>query len=176
MTRETLDETIDRVANEITAVPEEATFVARLRPQLDEPVRQAFGLRTLIAATCVLALAVAAGLMRHNDPGTGRVPVIQSENARPVSPSAQTARSEGDRVEQHGRAVAAPDRGTVAVPRVEIEHEVAESAIPALSDPSLLDLAHLQLDHLVVEPVEVSSIEIPEISVPGLGASEEPKE
>ena len=135
MTRETLDETIDRVANEITAVPAKATCVARLRPQLDEPVRQVFGPRTLIAATCVLALAVAAGLVRHNDPGTSRVPVIQSATARPVAPSTQTARFEGDRVDRHAGAAATTDRATVALSRVEIEHTVSESAIPALLDP-----------------------------------------
>jgi hypothetical protein len=157
-------------------VPPDATFGARLRPRFDEPVRGVFGPRTLIAATCVLALAVAAGLVRHNDPAAPRVPVIQSATAGPVAPSAQTARFAGDRVHQDAGAAATTGRATVDLPRVEIEHTAAESAIPALVDPSVLDVAHLQLDQLVVEPVEVSSLEIPEISVTDLGAPEGPKE
>jgi hypothetical protein len=176
VTRETLDETLDRVAREITAVPPDTTFGARLRPRLDEPVRQVFGPRTLVAATCVLALAVAAGLVRHNDPATPRVSVTQSAIAGQAAPSAQIARFAGDRADQHAGAAATTARATVALPRVEIEHTAAESAIPALLGPSVLDVAHLQLDRLVVEPVEVSSLEIPEISVTDLGAPEGPKE
>ena len=157
MTRETLDETIDRVANEITAVPPDSTVVARLGPQLDEPVRQAFGLRTLIAVTCVLGLAVAAGLMRSSAPGTRRTPVMPSANARPAAPPAPTARTVGDPADQQAGMATTADRATVAVPGGQIEHAIAES-IPALANPSLIDLAHLQFDQLVVEPVELSSL------------------
>lgn len=172
--RETLDETLDRVANQITAVPQDATFVARLRPHLDASGRQLSGLHTLIAATCVLALAV--GLMRSSDPGTRRSSPIQTASARPAAPPAQTARSESEPVDRQALRATTTDRATAAVPRSEIEHTVAVSAIPALPAPPIIDLAHLQLDGLVVEPVEVSSIEIPEISVADLRMSEEPKE
>ena len=91
MTHETLDETLDRVANEITAVSPDAAFVARLRPQLDESVRQPFGSRTLIAATCVLALAVAARLVRHDDGGTRRASEAPLVVIRAVQPDAARA-------------------------------------------------------------------------------------
>jgi len=175
VTRETLDETLDRVANEITAVPPDVAFVARLRPQLDESVGQPFGWRTLVAATCVVALAVAANLVRHNGAGTRRASEAPPAVVRPLpleaerAVDANVARAKGHEEPSIGSA-------TAGRAHVRMEHPVAESAIPALTVPPTIDLAHLQLDPLVVDPVDFSRIEIADISVTGLGASEEPKE
>jgi len=175
VTRETLDETLDRVANEITAVPPDAAFVARLRPQLDESVGQPFGWRTLVAATCVLALALAASLVRHDDAGTRRASEAPPAIVRPLpleaerAVDASVARAEGHEEPSIGAA-------TGGRTHVRMEQPIVESGIPALPVPLTIDLAHLQLDPLVVDPVDFSRIEIADISVTGLGASEEPKE
>lgn len=174
MIRETLDETLDRVANEITAVPPDVALVARLRPQLDESVGQPFGWRTLVAATCVLALALAASLVRHNDAGTRRASEAPPALVRPLPLEAE--RAVDANVARAGHEEQSIGAATAGQAHVRMEHPVVESAIPALPVPPAIDLAHLQLDPLVVDAVNFSRIELADISVTDLGAAGEPKE
>ena len=178
MTRETLDETLDRVAAEMTAVPPDETFIARVRPSLDRPARRGFGLRTFAIAPCLLALAVAAALMRPS--GSGTRPVATSARStcdRPTVTALETMPAGMEPSTPRAETVTATTRASGAVSTgVGIDHARADFAIPALPPPPELDVAHLALDPLVVHPVDVSSIEIAEILVADLGPAEEPKE
>jgi len=175
VTRETLDETLDRVARDLTAVARDATFVARLRPQLDAPVRHGSALRTFAAAACMLAVATAAVLLRNSDSGTRALTSInRPASAAPAATAIEGVGATSELFAPRVEAVTTSNRA--ASTGLDTDHSRLESTIPALSSPPELDVAHLELDPLVVHPVDVSGLEIAGLSVTDLGAAGEPKE
>lgn len=176
MTRETLDETLDRVANAITAVPPDPTFAERLRPALAGPAGPPVGWRASLVVACVLLLAVTAGLVRHRDSGIRRAAVEKPYAvAQPEALQAERATS-AEVVRAADRDERSTASARASAVRVETGGGIGESAIPALSPPPNIAFAHLQLDPLVVDPVDLARIELTDISVTTLGVSEEPKE
>ena len=169
MTRETLDETIDRVAGEMTAVPSDAAFVARLRAEFDRPQPRS-GVWTACIAFAVLALAIAPVLFRSRGavpsampaPAVASVPPVES---RPAIAATMPAPSGTGRAMPGARVPARIDRAANGL-----------ATIPALPTPADLDLAHLELEPLDIAPADVSSLELPDISIAGLGSTGDPKE
>ena len=172
MTRETIDDAIDRVAGELTAAAADAAFVARLRLRLERGPRVPVGWRAIGVAIAVVLLAVLASLFR-SDTSVPRVPADSlTANDVPHAPTVASAEA------------AVPDLMTATAPvtprapdtRRIVEPPVDPHAIAALPAQRVLDVAHLQLEPLSVSPVDLSSLEITGLSMNDPGSIEEPKE
>jgi len=176
VTRETLDETLDRVAAEMTTTAPDAAFVMRLRPRLDAPARHGFVLKTLAAGACIMALALSGALLRTSDRDAGHVasmrrPAIDRPATAPLANPSAPTETFASRVQD----VVSTNRAA-APASVSSQPAHLDSTIPPLSPLPDLDLAHLEFDALVVHPMDVSSLQIDGLSVTELGGAEEPKE
>lgn len=172
MTRETLDDTVDRIAAALTAVPPDPGFSQRLRPKLDGSSR--LGWMAVSAAAAVIALAILATLGRR-EPALVRAtaPLVAVSEKPATIPSMRVA---SPRVEP-ARRIATAARAPVVTTAGPAEHGRGEpvAAIPALAVPDELDVGHLILPPLVIDAVALESLGTDTIAVPALGAAD-PKE
>jgi hypothetical protein len=168
MTRETLDDAVDRVAGEITAVERDPTFGARLRVRLDEPRMVNSGrVAAVAAATLAIGLAIAGGMSNHEDQSRRDAPAAPVATVPTGAPSAETEAPKS-------RSVVWPTGRNAAIARRANRPALdAASAVEMVNAPPGLAVADLQLDPLSVPPVVVPGLEIMELSVTGLGIAEE---
>ena len=169
--RETLDETIDRVAAAMTAMPADPGFGERLAPRFASSAPWAA--RSLLFAAAAAAMVLLAVTMTNRRepaavhiaaaPATGSPPAPTADaleprdilaDAAPVSP-APTGAAEG--VEPHAHADAAP-------------------GIAALTPPDSLHVENLAVHQLTIEAVEVERLEVPTLEIAALGVVDEEKE
>jgi len=170
VTPETLDESLDRVATAMTAVPVDATFVTRLQQRLDHPRRFSLGVHTIGVAAAAAAIVLAAFVVQDS----GRAPIRQTQShsatsrIEPVAPAVVNSPPPG---------VGVPAPSPVAMRYATSDPaNLSPPAIPALATPADLALGHLQVEPLIVAPVDMATLEIAELSIADLGATDEPKE
>ena len=179
---ETVDETIDRVAGEMTAVVADPTLTARVRERL-HPGRPPWVMPALAVASLVGIVAVAVVSMTPSDDTV--LPREGAElSAADIAPLVALARS----VEGSGMA-SDLDETTVAVRgtdsgRVRQESEIPDAAVPAMvadADPPGAP-APLAIAELSVSPLtwpgtaEIAALEVAPLEVLELDLTEEPKE
>jgi hypothetical protein len=169
---ETLDETIDRVAASLTAVPADRGFTERLVARLDGHGRGSSNrwLFAAAAAAAVVVLTVVVSIRREQDakplPGVVAAPPVMAPGQRNAPP---LVGAEEPIVERTVPAV-------VPAPAF-IDSEVEPPpAIAALAAPEGIDVDTLQLDALHVSPVDVGEIDVASIEIREIGALDEPKE
>jgi len=172
VTRETLDETVDRVAAALTVVPADPSFSQRLRPRLGGSAHLVW--MAVAASTAVVAIAIATTL-RVREPALVPLhrpiaavagtppPIAPADVASPgVAPTGQVA-------------VAARPRVAVRVAHAEHSSDESTAAMPALTAPDELAVDRLILPPLVIEPVALDSIGMDTIAVADIGGAA-PKE
>ena len=169
MTRETLDEAIDRVASALTAVPPDPGFARRLETRLEA---RSSGLPLWIGASAIATVIVAAVAISLN--WQPRAPSIE-DRSRPAA----VASSSGPAVSSAAiviPAVAAERRADASGrPRAEVI-EPFVPAIAALSTPELLNVDALAFESLTIAPVEFGELDLASLEVRDLGATGESKE
>ena len=166
---ETLDETIDRVAAAITAVPADPGFSARLAPRLEGRTRGSS--MWLVAAAAAAAIVLAVLLVK---PERSTVTPVQQANA-PQPPqlvvetaSADAARKTTAVTATPVRAEASPGEGYAPIERT--------PAIAALGPVETLTVDDLTLHELHIAPVDVVHLDIETLDVPEIGTTDDPKE
>lgn len=159
MTCERLDEAIDRVANAMTAVPDDPGFTARLGKRLESSYPAAtYGV--LVVSALVLILAV--GVVRH-----GSTIRERRSGAAPAAESIAADAAVVFPVERDARDIVV----LVAPPSILVAPATSEQ-LPALQ-VSELSLEPLNIAPADIAPLEVASLELTEID--GTGESKEPK-
>ena len=170
---ETLDETIDRVAAAITAVPADPGFSSRLAPRLERPARGVS--MWMVGAAAAAAIVLAAWLVRP-EPSTIGSPQ-QANATQPAAPATGPAPS--------GSTAAAPAPAMIArAPR--LAPAAAEettgapiapaSAIAALDPIETLTVDDLTLHQIQIAPVDIAHLDIETLDVPQIDTTDEPKE
>jgi len=164
--QETLDEIIDRVASDLTQVPSDTAFSARVQRRLDNVHRLPLWL-TATAVTASLIAAVAIGLSVERSRRNNQVFVAPSrDEAQAVSVS---------KVEEPSVVVAAITESAIRVMPV-FESEPATS-IPALASPHRLHVEDLVLDPLTLDQVaDPGVLEVTALDIREIDASPNPKE
>jgi hypothetical protein len=168
--RETLDETIDRVAAALTVVPADPGFSERLMPRLASETR--WTPRSLVFATAAAAVVLLAMMMmnRREDapivqtaaaPSASPAPAFDMPTSEPAAiaetrPSTTLATSSAENVEAH-------------------DHELT-AGIAALTPPDSLTVEHLAIPHLAIDAVEVERLEVPTLQIAALAITDENKE
>ena len=172
--RETLDETIDRVAATLTAVPADPGFSERLAPRLAGR-GDGWSNRWLFAAAAAAAVVVLALVVSDRRDQGGTAPQSAPRNAIVSSPTvapgpvnaAPAVAAEEPMIEQAVLAAApAPEFIGSDVER--------PPAIAALAAPEGIGVDTLQLEALHVTPVDVGEIDIASLEIREIGAPEEP--
>jgi hypothetical protein len=175
--REAIDDTIDRVAAELTLVAADPELPGRITAHLERQPRMTFGWRLAIGAAATAAAAMLAAFVL-NAPPSPAIDHARTADALPVSaPSREIAPA----------AVAAPapivpTRDRVArvasVPRgaSAIEPLPEFRQIDALPSPAMLAVDDLNTDLLTVAPVDVAPLDLANLVVGEVAARDEPKE
>ena len=170
---ETLDETIDRVAAALTAVPADSGFSARLAPRLEGRAR---GSTSWLVAAAAAAAIVLAMLLVKPEPSTVRP--VQQANA-PQRTVVETA-STGAARETTSPETAAPVTATPVLAKASQDEEHAPieraPAIAALGPLETLAVDDLTLHELTIAPVDVMHLDIETLAVPEIGTIDDPKE
>jgi hypothetical protein len=167
---EHIDETIDRVAAELTAVPADPGFSARLRDQLAH--RQHHSARWALASATAAVLVAAVVVLRFysappEDAASGIVIASRGIGAGPVElPLGGLVGSV-----RAGLVSAAPEAGTLPMAPSDSEGEALASEPGALT-----------VSPLVVEPVnlpavlDIAPLEVPHLEIVEIGAGHGAKE
>jgi hypothetical protein len=194
---ETLDDTIDRVAGDMTAVSADPAFADRVRRQLADRHRPRW-MRVLVPAAVVSAMAVVSVLwLQHETPAPANRE-LAANALGPVAPlhtavsGDAPARAEGEagtlvtrRAERASRAAADAERsgpdsgaGTSVVLGVNANPAAADAGVASPGPPPLVIAALMIVP--VVRPdavaIAIAPLEIAPLEVPGLQVGEEPKE
>ena len=175
--REGIDDTIDRVAAELTLVAADPALPARLAAHLERQPRVTFGWRLAIGAAATAAAAMLAAFV-INAPPPPAIDRARTADALPVSvpsreiaPAAVAARASlvptRDRV---GRAAPMPRGASAIEPLPEFRQ------IDALPSPAILAVDELNTDLLTVAPVDVAPLDLANLVVGDVSARDEPKE
>jgi hypothetical protein len=166
---ERLDETIDRLAAELTAVPPDPGFSARVRPRLSpSPQRRPMWLVASAAAAAVIALTVIARFagMPSGDAAMDNVLSSRTIGIGPTMFAPAVVR------ERAGAPTTVVVRGPV-VPNPEL-NDLEESIAPAVDD--------LRVDPLIVEAMDVPAVaaivplDVPHLEIGDIADGEVAKE
>ena len=169
--RETLDETIDRVAATLTAVPADPGFTQRLAPRLTRE-RPGWNHTWLVGAAAAAVIFVALLVNNGRDASVNAPLGVVAENA-PAAPLVQGTTAsviEEPTVEQTTASV------DPAPAVVEVNEPAPPPAIAALAAPEGIGVETLQLEALAVMPVEIGEIDIASLEVREIDGFEDPKE
>jgi hypothetical protein len=169
VTRETLDETIDRVAATLTFVPADASFSQRLRPKLG--AASGVSWFAVAAATTAVAVAVVVAFTVRDQrqvPRDARLraPLPAAAPEREVTPEPSTAMT-----------TMPPNAAVMTIADVARDRDETprEASIPALAAPDDLAINHLTLVPLAIDPVELERIDVDAIELTEIGVAD-PKE
>lgn len=167
MTRETLDEAIDRVASALTAVPPDPGFARRLDTRL---TANSSGLSVWMGASAIAMVVVAAVVISLNQPPDVPSPVA------PLRPAAVTS-SEPPAISATAIVTppVAPGRQAPASPLAEVIDPFVP-ALAALPTPELLNVDALTLESLTIAPVEFGELDLASLEVRDIAAIGESKE
>lgn len=169
MIRETLDESIDRVATRLTIVPADPEFGTRLETRLERAsFRMTPWMVAASMAAAVLVVAAALSFDRVPIPEEGRHSVTAA--AQPPPPMALNA----SEVVQQANAVMEVAAGAIrqSVPAAE-----PVASIPALALPETLRVEELTLVPLTITPVtDLGLLELGPLELRDIDATVESKE
>jgi hypothetical protein len=172
--RETLDETIDRVAATLTAVPADPGFGDRLAARL-EPAPRGWRTTWLVvsAAAAVVLLALIVGARREGPSPLPQVAAVHDVPAQKPPPELSHAAAS---VADSGTAGAFAE--TQRLPQLDaVEAPAAPpSAIAALPAPHTIAVETLALQALDVAPVDIGQIDVASLEIREIDVNEEPKE
>ena len=171
--RERLDETIDRVAAMLTAVPADPGFTERLAPRL---VDRGHGSRTgwlMTAAAAAAAIVIAIVFSNGRDERAS----APQEAMVTGSPTAPALVERGTAATAQVPTVEPPSAPRdQAVARSEDLEEPRPPSIAALPAPDGIGVDTLHLEALAVMPVDVGEIDLASLEVRQIGGFEESKE
>jgi hypothetical protein len=173
--RETIDDTIDRVAAELTLVAADPALPERITARLERQPRVTFGWRLAIGAAATAAAAMLAALVINAPPSPAidhaRTADASSVPSRAIAPAAVALRapsvSTRDRV---ARVAPMPRTASAIEPLPEFRQ------IDALPSPAMLAVDDLNTDLLSVTPVDVAPLDLADLVVGDVSARDEPKE
>jgi hypothetical protein len=172
MMRETLDEVIDRVAGEMTAVASEPEFTARLESRLAVPSSRAplWSVTVPVMAAVLVAAVVISTGRRSDAPARDEIPIASdTTRSAPVETSAARA----------GAVPAVAPALVPAQPRHRARVEVIEPQVPAiaaLGAPDVLTVDLLNVQSLTIAPVEFGHLDMADLEVRDIGTEGEFKE
>lgn len=179
MMRETIDESIDRVAAAMTAVPADPGFAARVDARLATPHASVAWpwiwqwIAAPAAAAAVLAAAIVFGPAgRDEDEAALRPQGAQALLPATAGPVQAVPLQASAHMQSTGGASAR------ARPGEHVEDEADDpfaTRIAALSAPAALSIDALSLESLSIAPVDVADLDLPEIEVGDMPGGE-PKE
>jgi hypothetical protein len=174
MTHERLDETIDRVARDLTAAPADPALVTRITARVEGARSQRFEWwRIALPAMGVAAVALFAFVMLPRDlPRDTTSPAPPPVATAPVLPPSHAATPVAPVVEP------VPQRASGRRPRREplpaFEPQIPQ--IEALSSPALLAVDGLTENHLTIAPVDVASLDLANLAFTDADRRDDPKE
>jgi hypothetical protein len=200
MTHETVDETIDRVAGEMSAVTDDPGLAVRVRQQLSAHRRPPF-LPVFAAVSIAGALVIAIVVWPHSAPPAPAGTELVANAVTPIAslPQPPSSRPTGS-TEVWNTASVPSNRAAVAFREVESaaraesvaatdlyvdERSFAAPGLPAATvggDAEGSGPAPLALAALVIPPVasfdavEIAPLDVAPLDVPQLQAPEEPEE
>ena len=166
--RETVDETIDRVAAGLTMVPADPAAARRIAAQVNEDVRFAWP-RFVVATAVVGAVVVLAVVLRKNEREAPPIFVARSDVSAPAS--------------ELPRPTVAPQSITTDVRRMTRKRAaVVEETLPeipqidALPSPPPIGVDDLSTSTLTIEPVSVAPLDLANLVVADVGARDNREE
>jgi hypothetical protein len=171
--RESIDETIDRVAAALTMVPADSALAARIAERIDTHGSTAFAWPRLAlgaAAIAVVAIVAAAVFSDQGDVAP-REDVRVTEMAPPAEEPRTTAPT-----------VAAPVGQVTQAARARRPRSVEHAPLPAipqidaLPSPALLAVDTLPTNTLTIAPVDLEPLNLANLAVSEIDARDEPKE
>jgi len=174
--REALDDTIDRVAAELTAVAADPTLAGRITARLESPPRSTFGWRLAIGAVATGAAVMVAAFVLNTppSPATNDEPVAQALSLPAPSPetgvSVTATRTPDSPMRDRGRLAPVVRRASARDPLPEFRQ------IDALSSPAMLAVEDLSTDSLTVAPVDITPLYVADLIVGDVSGRQEPKE
>jgi hypothetical protein len=172
--RETLDETIDRVAASLTAVPADPAFAARLRARwADREQRGTWRVAGACAAVALLAMAIAL-------PWVPRPPAPRLSSATPRPPgriaSPESTKVAVDAPETPPLGAAKPS-STIVIAEARADDRPSIEIVAALAHPESLRLSDIAPEDISLTAVQLEPLlEIASLDVPQIGAAAEPEE
>jgi hypothetical protein len=166
VTHETLDETIDRIAGEMTAVSADPAFADRVRPRLSDGHRPLF-VPVLAPATIVSAVVIAIVLWPQNESPARADRELVAGSVAPMASLPATVFSALTRLPPRlqGGTFLAADSGAPAAPH---GPAVADAQVES-AGPDPLAIAELAIppavspDAVSVAPLDVARLEVPEL-------------
>jgi hypothetical protein len=173
---ETLDETIDRVAAALTAVPADPGFGARLAARLDASARGSW--TWTVAAAGAAAIALAMAIVRL-DPSVA--PIQQARAIGSATPFAEAVAAVAPvpaSTSTASTATAAPAMARVRT-TVRAASEAPAMSVPAIAalpDVETIGVDVLTLRDLQLAPVDVTQLDIATLEIPQIGVAEDPQE
>lgn len=178
---ETLDESIDRVAASLTAVPADPAFSTRLGARLAQPSSQRASLLFVVSAVAVaLVAAVVTGVFSRPEPTVESGSVVPRDVRRPENAAVVVERDAfgRDNPIESGQEGGMPMQPPTASSR-RPESATTERVTPmiaALPTLELLSVDTLMLETLAIAPVEVDLLDVATLEVPEIEGSSDPKE
>ncbi len=166
MTHETLDEMIDRIAGEMTAVSADPGFADRVRPRLSDRRRPLYA-QVLAAATVVSAVVIASMLWPQNESPARADRELVGGSVAPIASLPATVFSASTRLSPRPERGTFPAAGGVA-PVAPHNAAVAEAEVES-AGPDPLAVAELAIppavrpDAVSIVPLDVARLEVPEL-------------
>lgn len=174
---ESLDETIDRVAADLTMVSADPALAARIADRLE--TRKTLGWQRLalagvaVAAIAVLAVVVsnitrdvpAVDVARATSPAAPRVEPSSAAAATTVGAAESTTAVAPERAVRQRRAPAPTQDPLPELPQID-----------ALSSPELIAIDTLPTDTLAIEPVDLAPLGMANLAVAEIDGRDSPKE
>ena len=174
--RETIDETIDRVAAQLTMVPADPALAGRIAEQLDTDAPFAW-MRWLLATGAVAAVAVLAVVVFNSSRAPQPADIARATAPVP-GPTGETPHAEAARASASPQiAMTAPTRGVTRRRSAEAHPPLPElPQIDALESPVLLAVDNIPTKTLTIEPVDLAPLDLANLAVRELGERDDPKE
>ena len=172
--RESIDETIDRVAARLTMAPADPDLAGRIAQQLDREAPFAWS-RLAIASAAVAAVVVTV-VFFNNAP---EVPSADIARSAPPAPSSAVAAPpavapDTDTISLSSAAIARRSAGAKAALAHEPLPEMPQ--IESLPSPATLAVEMLSTDTLTIEPVDLAPLDVADLAVRGIDERDSPKE
>lgn len=174
MTHETLDETIDRVAGEMTTVADDPALTARVRERMDAR-RRGWLMPTLAAASVAGVVVIAMALWPRMEQIQPPPPASHELAANVAAPTVEG----GAPVPPHAGRILPNVEGGASVPSHTTSPAAFEDAEAEPTGPAPLAIAELTItpmagpDAVVIAPLDVAPLHLPELDT--IDESREPR-
>jgi hypothetical protein len=171
--RESIDETIDRVAAALTMVPADSALAARIAERIDTHGSTAFAWpRLALGAAAIAVVAIVAAAVFSDQ---GDVAPREDVRVTEMAPSAEEPRTTAP-------TVAAPVGQVTQAARARRPRSIERPSllqipqIDALPWPAVLTVETLSTGTLTIAPVDLAPLDVTRLAVVDIEAPNEPKE